>query len=595
MAALEGKVLTELTLSERMRVLGLAADRSRRRSISRVLNLPVVRWVYGAASGEPLLIVPQDLRTADPSFWQELRHGQMGLAGAIAVLNDNSPFDARPPIPAWARALHGFGWLRHLDAAERDEARELARDLAVQWSTRDLGARGIAAEPAVAGRRLISWLSHANLLLDGANQRTFDIVTDSLDLQLRRMSATWRDATPGFPRLLTLTAMTLADLCVAGHDRHLAGAERAFAEELELQILPDGGHISRNPQVPIEIMLDLLPLKQCFASRGRPAPEALSQAIRRILPMMRYMRLGDGMPARFNGMGVGSPAAQATVLAYDDRPNEVLEHADHSGYARLQRGTTQIIADVGVPPPLEYAADAHAGCMSFEMSVGDKLLLVNGGAPSPADADWRPASRATASHNTLTLAEQSSSRLVRHAGLEELIGAAPIRLPGMVASEVKQDADATLDAWHDGYQKRFGLVHARRLTLSADGRTLEGSDRLEGPGGRQVRVPNDLPFAIHFHLHPDVACRHGDVLGEAIIVLPHGAGLWRFQCQDAALAIEESVHYADSAGPRRAMQIVLRGLTAGASEVNWRLSAHDPAASAAAAAANDTIPPPLPL
>src|SRR5690606_12639938 len=138
--------------------------------------------------------------------------------------------------------------------------------------------------------------------------------------QLIRLSATWRDAAAGYPRLLTLTALVLADLCVAGHDRHLTEIQEAFAEELETQILPDGGHVSRNPGVPVELLLDLLPLRQCFAVRDRPAPPALNAAIERMIPYLRFMRLGDGSLARFNGMGSPNVDLVATVLAYGDPP-----------------------------------------------------------------------------------------------------------------------------------------------------------------------------------------------------------------------------------------------------------------------------------
>ena len=92
-----------------------------------------------------LLIVPQDLRTADPSFWHEMEHGQFGLAGSIAVLRGRSPFEIEPPSAAWARELHGFGWLRNLDAAGSDEARETGRKLALEWVAAVLGA--IAGSP----------------------------------------------------------------------------------------------------------------------------------------------------------------------------------------------------------------------------------------------------------------------------------------------------------------------------------------------------------------------------------------------------------------------------------------------------------------
>src|SRR5690606_38786153 len=139
-------------------------------------------------------------------------------------------------------------------------------------------------------------------------------------------------------------------------------------------------------------------------------------------------------------------------------------------------------ADVGPPPPLEYAGTAHAGSLSFEMSVGRQLLLVNGGAPGSADAEWLHRARATVSHNTLCLGEKSSSKLVRHPSLTVLAGAHPIRYPDVVNCEVSDSPGfhASISAHHDGYARRFGLLHQRLLTLSADGRCLTGTDRISG-------------------------------------------------------------------------------------------------------------------
>ena len=78
---------------------------------------------------------------------------------------------------------------------------------------------------------------------------------------------------------------------------------RRLGDELERQILPDGGHISRNPGALIELLLDLLPLRQAFTARNMPPPPALLNAIDRMMPMLRFFRHGDGNFALFNGMG----------------------------------------------------------------------------------------------------------------------------------------------------------------------------------------------------------------------------------------------------------------------------------------------------
>lgn len=567
---------SRLKLSERIRITHLAADRLRRGAISSVLYSPPFRWQFGASAAEQLLIVPQDLRTADPSFWDEVEVGQFGLAGSVALADEVSPFDINPPTEGWTRELHGFAWLRHLAAAARPEARETAQLLASEWALRHRGGSGsgIAWEPHVIGRRLISWISHSGLLLEDADPETYEIITESLGIQLVRLGAGWRSSPSGYPRLLSLLSLLMAQLCISGHEGHVSETEKLFVQELEHQILSDGGHVSRNPGILVELILDLLPLGQCFAARSRTTPPEFAAALKAMLGMLKYMRMGDGMLARFNGMGVASPAGLATVLVYDDNPGAIPVRAPASKYIRLERGKSILIMDAGQPPPLESAAEAHAGCLSFELSVGTSLMLVNGGAPSSSNVEWRAASRATASHNTLCLGEKSSSKLIRHKMLEALVGGAPIRFPDDVMAKVEErDGSLDLVAEHDGYMRRFDLIHRRRLALSATGRRLLGIDRLAGKHA-SMRLRKDVPFAIHFHLHPVVRCRRGDNPSIAIIELP-GGDTWWFSLEGARLAIEESTYFADSAGPRRSLQIVARGATFGETEIRWVLEGQD--------------------
>ncbi|HEX2840769.1 heparinase II/III family protein [Hyphomicrobium sp.] len=561
--------MARLKLSERIRITHLAADRLRRGAISSVLYSPPFRWQFGATASEQLLIVPQDLRTADPSFWAEVEVGQFGLAGAVAMADEISPFDLVPPGEGWAQELHGFGWLRHLAAAARPEARETARLLAAEWALRHRGGGGgLAWEPDVTGRRLISWISHSALLLEDADAETYDILTESLGIQLVHLAASWRNSPSGYPRLLSLLALLLAQLCISGHEGQVPETEKMFVQELDRQILSDGGHISRNPGILVELILDLLPLRQCFVARSRTAPPELGTVLRSMLAMLKYMRLGDGMLARFNGMGVASPAGLATVLVYDDNPGTIPTAAPASRYLRIERGVSTLIMDAGSPPPLEAAAEAHAGCLSFEFSVGTELMLVNGGAPSASNSEWRAASRATASHNTLCLREKSSSKLIRHKTLEELVGGPPIRYPDEVEARIRAHDDTLeIEAQHNGYIRRFELLHRRTLALNGSGRRLLGIDRLSGRQGT-LRLRQDIPFAVHFHLHPAVRCRRSDNPNVAIIQLPSG-DTWWFSLEGAHLAIEESTYFADSAGPRRSLQIVARGATFGETEVRW--------------------------
>ena len=90
--------MTKLTPGERLHLMRLAAARTRRRALSRAMRTRALRWLAGPALADELLIVPQDLRTPDPSLFEELAAGQLGLGGAIVDLNGHSPFALVPVL-----------------------------------------------------------------------------------------------------------------------------------------------------------------------------------------------------------------------------------------------------------------------------------------------------------------------------------------------------------------------------------------------------------------------------------------------------------------------------------------------------------------
>lgn len=416
----------------------------------------------------------------------------------------------------------------------------------------------------------MSWIVNAPLILDGIDQQTYDATTDCLADHLIQLSATWGDASEGIERLEALTAVLMGSLCIAGHERLLDQAAHAFSIELDRQILADGGHISRNPDVLVELLLDFLPLRQCFVTRARPLPRAFDATVRRMLKMVRFMRLGDGRLCRFNGMSAHMIDVLSTVLAYDDRPQDVLAAAPSSKYVRLEREQLILMMDVGTPPPLELAGTAYAGCLSIEVTSGAHAILVNGGAPGSANAEWTAAARATASHNTLCLGGRSSSKLVRNATLETIVGSTPISGPEGVEYNVQvHDGGFDVDAFHDGYFQRFKMLHRRRIQIDALGRRIVGTDRL-GPQRGQLRLAEDVPVAVHFHLDANVTCVAGQTAGHATLTLKNGER-WRFEASGAELSIEDSMHYAEIMGPRQSTQIVLRTATFGESEIRWTM------------------------
>ena len=220
--------------------------------------------------------------------------------------------------------------------------------------------------------------------------------------------------------------------------------------------------------------------------------------------------------------------------------------APESGFQRLRAGRAIVLIDAGTPPPPGLDAHAHAGTTGIEVSIGRERLIVGCGA-RPGDPVWLMAQRATAAHSTLVLGDTNSSELLAEAGFGRRAQVTRIRRD-------ETDGSTWLEVVHDGYRHRFGQIHRRRLYLAADGSDLRGEDSLEP----YRRAASGAPFAVRFHLHPQVQASLAQSGDAALLLLSKGGG-WQLRASGARLSLEPSIYLGRRGEIRRSQQVVLSG------------------------------------
>jgi uncharacterized heparinase superfamily protein len=583
-----------VSVTEHRRISTLVMGRFARNLMARATGGSVALSRIWPGRTDRLIIAPHDLRTADATRAAEIYAGRFVFAGKIVTCHGRSIFDLEPPSEDWEVALLGFGWLRHLRAADTALTRANARALVDDWISNAARKRSIGRRPDVLARRVISLLSQAPLVLGDSDGKFYRRYLRGLTREIRYLRYTTLDI-DGVPRLQVLIALCYAALCLANQGKHIRIATRKLADELQRQILPDGGHISRNPGALIELLIDLLPLRQTFAARNIAPPAALLNAIDRMMPMLRFFRHGDGSFALFNGMSSAPSDLLATVLAYDDTHGLPMSYMPHSGFQRLDTGAMTVIIDAGTPPPPSISQDAHAGCLSFELSSGPSRIVVNCGMPTTGRDNWRAFARSTAAHSTLTYHDTSSCQFVELSAMKRLLHGSPIVSgPSEVESYREVVADGMLlSTAHNGYLARFGVMHRRTLMVAHDGSRLDGEDTVSPAPGTRIKG-NDTDYAVRFHLHPSVkANRLSDGRG-VMLVLPN-RDVWTFEALDDKVDLEDSVFLAGNDGPRRTAQIVIRQNSRRAPSIRWSFMRSTTSAPAAGARRTASREPELPL
>jgi uncharacterized heparinase superfamily protein len=491
----------------------------------------------------------------DGARGREIAQGLFRLAGQSI----REPAPLGRPVGAeegWRAAFNGFDWLPDLMSLGAG-AGPIARAMVERWVGESEAFDPIAWRPDVMGRRLSHWLAEPALLEAGIKAESRSRLFLSANHQARHLGRVLPAGLCGQPLLVAIKGLIYAGLGLSGGSKLLAAGLKQLTLALPRQLLADGGHVERSPAVQLAVLRDLVDIRASLYAAGHEPPADLSLAIEHMAPVLRMFQSGDGGLALFNDSDEGMAGSLDLTLLRASAKARALASAPQSGFQRLAAGQALLLVDAGVPAPPGYDGHAHAGTLSFEFSHGDERLIVNCGAQN-AGREWRLAQRATAAHSTLTLDDTNSSILMAD-------GTGLIRRPATVACRREEaEGNSWLDMSHDGYRPGFGLLHHRRLYLSADGGDLRGHDRLEGKGGNRA--------AIRFHLHPQVMASLAQD-GQAVLLrLPGGAG-FRLRSTGAEVSLAESIYLGRAGEMRRSQQVVLACEVFGAgADVKWALT-----------------------
>jgi uncharacterized heparinase superfamily protein len=556
---------------DRPKIIGLVLNESWRRFYYNLRTSALLRWRFSAAIPEKLLIAPQDLRTVDPHNAFEVYSGRFFLAGEMVETYGSSPFEMTSGSENWHRALHSFGWLRHLRAADSDLSRASAQALVRSWiQTRGKNVEGIPWEIDTTAQRVMSWLCHSPVLIKGTDYDFYRLYLKNLASQVRYLKRMCNSAGDGEARLLGRIALVYAGLCISDQQHTLKSANRNLEMELERQILPDGGHVSRSPTVLLELLSKLLPLHHTYTAMDQSPPQALTLAIDRMLPALRFFRHSDGNFAHFNGAGTTPTDLLNIVLRYDQIIGQAPKNASHSGYQRLEGGSSVLIMDTGFYHEPSFSKKGHAGCLSFEFSSKGAQFVVNCGALTSYNSQYLQFARATAAHSTAVIEDTSSARFHVDGALANFIGTPILSNNNQVEVDRSEMTDySVIKAIHDGYKRQFGAFHERTISFAKKGDWVQGADRFLDHEGKTISTERDEKVAIRFHIHPDVSI--STIGGGNRVLLAHSQGeAWIFTALDCTLSIEESIFFSGPSGARKTEQLVLHVPLSGMSQIRWQ-------------------------
>jgi uncharacterized heparinase superfamily protein len=408
------------------------------------------------------------------------------------------------PVPDWTGAglsahgryrLHSFEYAEEIASAahegERQKAWEFAKQLIGTWID-DCPAPGSPAWDAFpVSLRCANWLK---LLAQFPKELSADRdfarrVTRSLYAHAHHLSKNVEyhlrlNHLMENGRALVFLGAAFRD---PRGDRWLRAGRRIIDRAVREQFFADGCHVERSPMyhaIVLELLCDCVDVLEAL---GRPASASWRDCIDRAAGFLDSIVHPDGALPLINDSAADGSRAAGVVVGRTTRVpgGRGPRRADRLGVAEdghspgaspsrfhvIANGSSHLVIDAGAPSPPYNPGHAHAGALSYELSVNGTRFVVDTGGGIYGTGPERDRVRSTRAHNTVSVDGLDQS---------EVWGAFRVgrRATVRVFSQETTDQATRLAA---------SCVHADRRTTHVREWIVEGSrvrirDRVSGPG-----------------------------------------------------------------------------------------------------------------
>ena len=242
---------------------------------------------------------------------------------------------------------------------------------------------------------------------------------------------------------------------------------------------------------------------------------------------------------------------------FNNKSNEL------GGYVILNSKKIILIKDIGASPDKKFSTNYQAGSLSFEIFSNGKKLIGNSGYYQNFDHQLNEVSKSTASHSTLVIDDTSSCKFNKDLGGVSRISQG---LKIVKKNIVFEKNYWKISASHDGYLKKYGIIHNREIEFYPEQMKFVGHDKIISK-----RNKKNLKFEIRFHLDPSVKVMKTQD-NKSIFIDLEGEG-WKFISTDNNINIDNGLYFGKKNSFIENKNIFISGMTNdGNQTIRWEIT-----------------------
>jgi len=260
-------------------------------------------------------------------------------------------------------------------------------------------------------------------------------------------------------------------------------SKQILLEQLEEQILADGGHFELSPmyhKIMLFRLLDSINLIQNNSWKDREMLVFLEKKAGLMLGWLQEISYENGDIPCLNDSSNDIAPKVEQLIVYSKRLGLNIKKIElkESGYRKILNKNYECIVDVGHIGAEYISGHAHSDTFNFELRLHHKPFIVDTGLSTYETCERRDMERSTSSHNTVEVNGQNQSdvwggfRVANRANIVNLI-----------------EKNNIIEATHNGYNP---ILHTRKWMFEKDRIIIED------------KLTEDSIGVVRLHFHPDI-------------------------------------------------------------------------------------------
>jgi len=424
------------------------------------------------------------------------------------------------------KKLHSFFWLFNLDLKS---SKKNTQTMILNWIENNINYNKKNWEINILSKRIISWISNSKLTYEDSNEiykNKFNLI---IQKQINHLineigKSNWVDN-----KIIGCAAIILAGLALNHREKYLNFGLSLLKKIINFSFDNKNFPKSRSIRQLVFYLKYFVLIREWLKESQSEIPEYLDEIIFYLGKSYSILCLGKNNTLLFNGNNESNNKNFDNYLinhGYKFKNNSF----ETGGYTILKNKKIILSMDTGSSPEKKFSNNYQCGALSFEIISNNKKLICNSGYFQKSKHKLNDISKSTATHSTLVIDNQSSCTIDR-SKMEVNTG-----LKILNKNFIIEKNYWNIRAAHDGYNKRYGIIHERQIEFFPEKNQFVGLDNIINK--KKSKVCN---FEIRFHLEPSAKIMKTQD-GKSILIDIDSEG-WKFSSDGWQIDIETGLYF----------------------------------------------------